>query len=216
MKKIFLFASTATLMIFASCGEKKETVETGAEQQPAQAAGENFAVVSETSSLEWYATKITGAGHNGTFALKEGVFTVENGLPKSGKFVADLTTIKVVDLTDAEMNAKLLGHLKSPDFFDVEKYPTATFEITGVEKLGQDSAKVSGNLTIKEITKNITFPAVIQKEGDNLKVKADFNIDRTEWDIKYNSGKFFKNLGDKLIKDEVNFKLNLTAKKASA
>lgn len=213
MKYTLLLASSFLAFVATSCGGKKETVETGEQQQAAQAAGEKFKVVSEESTLEWYATKITGAGHNGTFQLQEGSFTVEEGLPKAGTFVADLNTIKVVDLTDAEMNAKLTGHLKSPDFFDVEQFPTATFEITGIEKIGQDSAKVSGNLTIKGITKNITFPASVTREGDILKVKADFFIDRTEWDIKYNSGKFFKNLGDKLIKDEVNFKLNITARK---
>lgn len=216
MKYTLLLAGSILALVTTSCGGNKETVEAGEQQQAAQAAGENFKVAPEESTLEWYATKITGAGHNGTFQLQEGSFTVEEGLPKAGKFVADLNTIKVLDLTDAEMNAKLTGHLKSADFFDVEKFPSATFEITGVEKSGQDSAKVSGNLTIKGITKNITFPAAITREGDNLKVKADFFIDRTDWDIKYNSGKFFKNLGDKLIKDEVNFKLNITARKEAA
>ena len=213
MNKKLISISTLVLTIFFSCGNKQETAETSEAQTAAQASGENYILDPQASQFEWSATKITGASHNGTFQLQEGKLTLEEGLVKSGVFVADMKTIQNTDLTDAAMNAKLVNHLKSPDFFDVEKYSTATFEITSTEKLGQDSIKASGNLTIKEITKNITFPAVVKKEGDYVNVQAEFFIDRTEWDIKYNSGKFFKNLGDKLIKDEVNFKINLKAKK---
>ncbi|MCS6982214.1 MAG: YceI family protein [Flavobacteriales bacterium] len=216
MKQFHLFVLSFLSAFTWNCGEKKATVETAAEQAPAQGGNVSYAVVTDSSTFQWFATKITGAGHNGTFALKEGTLSMEQGIVKSGKFVADLSLIKVVDLTDPEMNAKLLNHLKSPDFFDVEKFPTATFEITGTEKLNNDSVKVSGNLTIKDITKNITFPAVITTQGDEVNVKADFYIDRTEWGIKYNSGKFFKNLGDKLIKDEINFKIQLKARKSAA
>ncbi|MFM2285794.1 MAG: hypothetical protein RLZZ543_1291 [Bacteroidota bacterium] len=118
-----------------------------------------------------------------------------------------------------EFNAKLLGHLKSDDFFSVEKNPEAQFEIVKVEAASDaasgNNSTVTGNLTIKGIAKSITFPANITIEPAQLTAKAEFNIDRTEWDIKYGSGKFFQDLGDKMINDEFTVKFNLTAKTAA-
>jgi len=129
----------------------------------------------------------------------------------------DMNSIVNVDLTDAALNAKLTGHLKSDDFFGTAKFPVSKFEITKVDALNDPNkpgmnSTITGNLTIKDITKSISFPAEIRIENGVLNAKADFDIDRTEWNVKYGSGKFFENLGDKMISDNFNLKLSLTAK----
>lgn len=128
-----------------------------------------------------------------------------------------MNTITVEDITDEESNQKLTAHLSSADFFDVKKYATSKFEITGVEKLQEVDAegnnyKIMGNLTIKDITKNITIPANVSMDENQFTAEAKFSIDRTEWNIQYGSGKFFKGLGDKMINDAIDFELNLVAK----
>ena len=128
-----------------------------------------------------------------------------------------MKTIVYEDLKEEESNKKLVGHLSSADFFDVEKYPTSKIEITKVEEL-KDATKpnvnstVTGNLTMKDVTKSITFPAEIKIDNGVITVKADFDIDRTDWNIKYGSGKFFDNLGDKMINDKFNLNLTIIAK----
>jgi polyisoprenoid-binding protein YceI len=103
--------------------------------------------------------------------------------------------------------------MMSDDFFSTEKFPTSTFEITEVKAGESGMVNVSGNLTIKGISKNITIPAKIAKDDKGAQVDATFSIDRTEWDIRYGSGKFFTDLGDKLINDAIDFKLALKATK---
>ena len=219
-----LFILVMGLSFFlAACGGKKEaTVATGeqATKAEATAAAQDYTVDVDGSTLAWIGKKVTGQ-HDGTIQISNGVFSVENGNITAGNFAIDMTTIANNDLAeDAETQAKLLGHLSSPDFFNVAEHPTATFEITSVAAATGDASgathNISGNLTIKGITKEITFPATVSMDGGNFKAEADFNIDRTEWDIRYGSGKFFEDLGDKTIYDDINLKLALSASSASA
>lgn len=213
-----LFILVMGLSFFlAACGGKKEaTVATGeqATKAEATAAAQDFTVDVDASTLAWTGKKVTGQ-HNGTIQISNGVFSVEDGNITAGNFAIDMTTIANNDLAeDAETQAKLLGHLSSPDFFNVAEHPTATFEITSVAALeGEAGAthNISGNLTIKGISKEITFPATVSMNGGSFSAEADFNIDRTEWDIRYGSGKFVEDLGDKTIYDDINFKLALSA-----
>ncbi|MDW3648879.1 MAG: YceI family protein [Bacteroidia bacterium] len=213
-----LFILVMGLSFFlAACGGKKEaTVATGeqATKAEATAAAQDFTVDVDASTLAWTGKKVTGQ-HNGTIQISNGVFSVESGNITAGNFAIDMTTIANNDLAeDAETQAKLLGHLSSPDFFNVAEHPTATFEITSVAALeGEAGAthNISGNLTIKGISKEITFPATVSMNGGSFNAEADFNIDRTEWDIRYGSGKFFEDLGDKTIYDDINLKLALSA-----
>jgi hypothetical protein len=149
--------------------------------------------------------------------IKSGELNAEAGKLTAGKFAMDMTSIKVLDLTDTEMNGKLTGHLNSDDFFATAKSPESTFEIVSVEPIagaaaGAANYNVKGNLTIKGIAKAITFPATITMDEKELKANASFDIDRTEWDIKYGSGKFFQDLGDKMINDAFTVKFNIVAK----
>lgn len=211
---IRVFSTSSFVILLAACGPKNETVKTDGAQEAARtdAGTKEYTLAENGTVLEWKATEKVGGGHNGQIKVTGGTLGVEAGALKTGKFEIDMNTIRVDDITDPKKNAKLVGHLKNEDFFAVDKFPTATFEITAVEK-GRvpDSAQVKGNLTIKGITKNIAIPARIVTDSTRVDVAAAFSIDRTEWDIKYKSGKFFEDLGDNVINDAIQFKLALKA-----
>ena len=168
------------------------------------------------STAQWLGKKVTGQ-HDGAIQLKNGSFTVAGNQITGGSFEIDMNSITCQDIKDSETNAKLIGHLKSEDFFNVGKFPTAKFVITKVTPLTDGSGgathTVTGNLTVKDTTKPLSFPATINVTGDVVTAKADVVIDRTVFNIKYGSGKFFKGLGDKVISDTFNVALNIAAKK---
>lgn len=202
------------LFIFTGCG-KNEAVETKNQKDVKEASddADTYSVDLSTSRIEWIGKKVTGQ-HNGTVDIASGELQVTDNELEAGRFEIDFTTIKDLDLENPETNAKLTNHLKSEAFFSTVKFPKAIFEITKLEKANDgkgNNYEVDGNLTIKGITKNISFPAKINIENGKLTSTADFDIDRTQWDIKFRSGKFFENLGDKLINDEFNIKFNITA-----
>lgn len=168
----------------------------------------------EESSLKWTGTKVTGA-HNGDVKLKSGSVKVAGKHVTGGQFEIDLNTITCADLSGGTAD-KLVGHLKSDDFFNVEKYPTAKFVITKVvplKKKGEDGSDhtVSGRLTIREKTAPVSFPAKITVDSEAASARGSVKVDRTKFDVKYGSGKFFKGLGDKLIHDEFTVDLDLKA-----
>ena len=174
----------------------------------------NIAEVSVDTSesyVTWKGYKVTGS-HYGKVKLKEGNLAYENGQLVGGGFTIDMSTIGVEDL-EGSYAQKLEGHLKSPDFFGVEKYPTADFVITKVISRGTPgSYKVIGDRTIKETTKEIKVNAQIdEKEGKKV-ATADITVDRSEFDVRYGSGSFFDNLGDKTIYDEFELTVNLVSK----
>ena len=152
------------------------------------------------SVLNWKGSKPTGT-HNGTVALKSGSLEMKNEKLAGGVFVVDLSSIKCLDLAGTNGAGKLEGHLKGEDFFDVAKYPTSTFTITKVKNNG-DKLAVTGNLQIKDVTKSITIPAMISTENGVTTFKSEvFNINRTDFNVKYGSKSFFDNLKDKFIDD---------------
>ncbi|PWV54276.1 YceI family protein [Chitinophaga sp. S165] len=166
-----------------------------------------FQVDSKNSKLLWTAHKVTGE-HAGTINISSGTLNVENKALQSGSFKLDTRSITVTDIKDADSNAKLVGHLKSDDFFAVEKHPSADFLITGIKPHGNDLYDLTGKLTIKGITNDISFPATIKVDKDKLTATAKVKIDRTKYDIKYRSKNYFENLGDKAIYDD--FELDIT------
>ena len=217
MKKSIFALTVVVATLFASCGGSSVKTEDGQAAAEAGAGAVAYKLDAASSSVEWTAKKITGDQHNGTVAIKSGELKAEAGKLTAGKFAMDMTAIKVVDIKDAEANGKLAGHLNSDDFFATAKNPESTFEIVSVEPIagaaaGAPNYTVKGNLTIKGIAKAITFPATITMDEKELKANAQFDIDRTEWDIKYGSGKFFQDLGDKMINDAFNVKFNIVAK----
>lgn len=188
------------------------------------AAATTYTVATDRSVINWKgANKFTPKNHVGTIQLSEGTLSVVNGVVTGGKFIADMNSITSAGdeyTGGAEKVGNLIGHLKSADFFDVANHPTATFEITGVKAVeGQPSTthEITGNFTLKGITKSITFPANCVFTGNELTSTATFTIDRSQWEVKYGSETFFMDLAkDKLINNNIELTINLVAVQAAA
>jgi len=159
------------------------------------------------SEVAWLGKKVTGQ-HNGFIDLKSANLEIKNGKLVGGSFEIDMNTITNEDLKDETYNKKLVGHLKSDDFFGVEKYPTSKFVIKSVKHEGGDQYGIKGDISIKGKTESIEFPANVKVNDDELVAKAKIVIDRSKFDVRYGSSSFFDNLGDKMIYDE--FELDIT------
>ncbi|MBU2947280.1 YceI family protein [Zobellia uliginosa] len=160
-------------------------------------------VKTETSTITWKAYKVTGS-HYGTVDLKSGSLVFDGDKLTGGEFEADMTTLEATDL-EGESKGKLEGHLKSDDFFGTEKHTAAKLVFTKVEPTGKNSYEVTGDLTIKGVSKPVTFDVSVY----GSKATATVKVDRTAYDIKYGSGSFFDNLGDKAIYDEFDLVVDL-------
>ena len=159
-------------------------------------AQEKKAIDTDKSTIVWTGKKVTGS-HEGTLQFKKGEVIMENGKLKGGNFVVDMSSIQVTDLETGKGKEKLEGHLNSDDFFGSASHPEATLVITNVEEQG-DQYTVMGDLTIKNNTRPITF----EMKATETTASTEVKIDRTKFDIKYGSGNFFDNLGDKMINDD--------------
>lgn len=211
--KITMLAFLAVGTFSCKNGEK----ETETEIEVAAEASEMavvYTVDAAASDIKWEGSKPT-ATHFGTIKLSSGTFSVHEGKVEAGNFIVDMNTITDEDL-EGEYKANLEAHLKGTiegkegDFFDVNKYPTSSFELTGIE-----GNKVLGNLTIKDKTNAIEFPATITIEGDSLKlVSESFELDRTKWGVNFGSKSIFPNLGDKFVSDAMKITMSLVAKKS--
>ncbi|MCS6961285.1 MAG: YceI family protein [Deltaproteobacteria bacterium] len=167
----------------------------------------------EQSILRWEGSKVTGK-HYGTVKLKEGFLVAnEKGEFSRGRFVIDMNTIFVEDIQDPKDNAKLTNHLKDSDFFDVSKHRYSTLEVRRISKKNENVYELSGDLEIKGIKQPVSFDAKITVDQQELKGEADITLDRTLWNVRYGSGKFFENLGNRLIYDDFNVKVKLVAQK---
>lgn len=222
MKKNFLsiFAIVAIAISVTSCKDKAQEANTS-EAEPAavsESTTQKYVTDVTKSTIEWKGFKPTGT-HNGTIAIDTGVFDVNDGLLQSGTFLIDMNTIAALDL-EGDMRANLESHLKGTvegkegDFFNVTQFPTGAFEITGVEAIEGGKTMLSGNLALKGIKNNISFPVTLTTEGDMMTITSDiFTIDRTKWGVNYGSKSIFDNLGDKFINDEIELKINVVAYK---
>jgi polyisoprenoid-binding protein YceI len=171
-----------------------------------------YKIDNAASTVGWTAKKIVG-GHNGNVSTKDGFLTFTGDIITSGEINVDMQSITVADIpaTD-EYNAKLVGHLKGPDFFNVDKNSTAKLVIKSSEKT-KTGLKIKGDLTFIGKTNPIEFDAVISKPNGAVTAKSEVVLDRTKWDLKYGSSDFFKGLGDKAIDNNFTLSVNLTAKK---
>ena len=225
---IYPVAFVLLFLIACTNAPDAEKAKTSEAKEVSIASGEVFKVDTTESKIEWVATKVSGF-HTGTVNIKSGELNVQDGKVNGGNFVLDMTSIVVSGPpgSDEKSNNKLLGHLKSPDFFEVEAHPIASFVITSVApfngtvkdtadprqesiskyKVANPTHTVSGNLTIKGITKNIEFPASIVASNNSVNAIARFNIDRTQWNIIY-PGK-----PDDLIRNDIHLGISLKAGK---
>ena len=177
MKKLGLVAVLVLAASVATFAQKKE-------------------VKQDASVVKWTGKKI-GGSHHGEIDVKSGYFEFNNDKIVGGEVVIDMSSISNKDLDNEEYNQKLVGHLKSDDFFGVEKYPTSKFVVTKATKFENGKASVTGKLTIKENTEEVTFDVV--KNGNTY--NAEVEVDRSKFDVRYGSNSFFDNLGDKAIND---------------
>jgi polyisoprenoid-binding protein YceI len=164
------------------------------------------------STVKWKGSKVTSS-HEGNIKLSSGKLILEHGKLVGGEFEIDMTTIVNTDIEDKEYRQKLEGHLKNEDFFNVNEFKTASLIITTVKLIEESSYELQANLTIKGITHEIKFNADVKIKGTAFLAIAKIKIDRTKWDIKYNSGSFFDGLGDYLILDEIEFDVYLLSVK---
>jgi polyisoprenoid-binding protein YceI len=216
MKYVLLIAGCLAACQQAPKADKATITEA---QSVQESEGTAYRADPARSWLQWVGTKPTGK-HTGRFQLQEGTLYVKDSSVTGGKFTIDIASLEDVDMKgDTAMKHKLERELKSHLFFDAEKYPTATFAITGVQAYHADGNEVllkdathtiQGNLRIKDVTKNISFPAKIVLIKDQLTANADFNIDRTLWGMTYRAD---KSLQDKLINSAVNIQFSITAQR---
>ena len=229
--KLFALLIAGSIVFFSctNAPESDEAKTTEAKKVDNDKAGDVWKLNVSDSKIEWVGTKVSGY-HVGTVPLKSGEINVKNDEVTGGKFILDLANMQVVGPkgSDTAKNKKLLGHLKSADFFDVEKNPEGTFELTDVRPYKGDPIKdttdprqeeinkykvtdpthtVSGNLTLKGVTKNIEFPARITVSGNTAEAIAKFNIDRKDWGIVYPGSP------DDLIRDAIHLGISIKAGK---
>ncbi len=210
MKKIMIAAVVVSTVLFSCKGEKKEKVVAKEEVKVEKTTMVNNVDLTN-SVMTWKGTKPTGS-HNGTVAFKSGGMIVEDNVLKGGEFVIDMNTIKNLDMEGSEGAGKIENHLKAPDFFDVEVYPTSKFVITSVLEV-EGSLAVTGNLTIKDVTKSITIPASVSTVEGITTFKSElFNIDRADFNVKYGSKRWIEGLKDKFIDDLVEMSFTVVTK----
>ncbi|PIE50246.1 MAG: polyisoprenoid-binding protein [Flavobacteriales bacterium] len=211
MKKIIL--SLAVVATLSACTEdKKPTSES--HQVETTKEGATFNINKEESKINWKGSEIfkgkEEGGHFGIITFQSADITVKDGKLESGKFVADMNTLASLDLKDEEKAQKLNSHLKNEDFFEVEKFPTATYEITKVsaaEENADYNTILDGNMTIKGITKPIQFKANVSVNENDLEIAtAPQNINRQEFGVQYKS-----DVKDVIIKDELNVQVIIKA-----
>jgi polyisoprenoid-binding protein YceI len=215
MKKLILVMVAGAF--FASCGDSKKTAE---ETKDVLTGGDTtYTVNTEASSVKWAGAKKMEGAHHGTVKVSEGTLSFTAGELSAGTFVIDMSTINNLDSQDVKSKTNLLGHLKSADFFHVDTFPTAKFEVTGVEKTegsAEGTHKVTGNLTIKGQTHGISFPATITSTPTGATAKAKFEINRNEWGIVWGGSKetnkdVLNMLKDNLLKDMITFEVDIVA-----
>jgi polyisoprenoid-binding protein YceI len=162
------------------------------------------------STVTWKAKKVTGE-HYGKVTIANADLDYENGKIQGGSFTMDMLSITVEDITDEGSNKRLTDHLKSDDFFSVEKFNTSTLKITDAKTSNGKDYQITGDLSIKGIKNQVTFPATLEMVENKVITTAEITFDRTKFDIKYRSGNYFENLADRLIYDDVNLEVKLVA-----
>jgi len=222
MKHLIIMSLVVVGGMLTSCKEKTQADTTTTTESQNNTTGKMvFQIDPQQSTVKWIGAKPAGT-HNGTVPISSGSFTVEGGNVTSGTIVMDMKNLKVLD-PSGDMGASLESHLKGiepgkeEDFFNVDKYPTATYTIASTTKLENDpeaTHMVNGSLTIKNITKPVNFKAKLDiKEGGVTVTAPPFAIDRTEFDIKFKSLKFFDNLKDDFVNDEFQIGFTVVANK---
>lgn len=177
-------------------------------------AKDTYSIDTGKSSVKWTGKSVKG-GHFGNIRISEGSFVSDGKSITSGNVTIDMTSITDLDMQEANRQERLINHLKSDDFFSVEKFPEAKLAITGSKPGKAGQIDVTGNLTIKGITKPVTFPVTLKSQGSGLEAEGTIAVDRILYDIKYRSKSVLDPaaLADKLIYDEFTLDFKVVASK---
>jgi len=219
--KQFFFLLTLASFLTACAGPEGEAVTSSAAEDETtktqMVASAQYNVDASASVVNWEGAKLAGT-HTGTIPVTDGQLIVAKGTIVGGKFAMDLRQLTNTDMPAAEGGDKLVGHLKSADFFDVDNHPMANFTITKVQavKGGENGQThdITGNLTLKGETRSVTIPAMVSMEGSMLKASTPkFTIDRMDWGVEYGNGGIADLAKDKVINDEVGLEITLVANK---
>jgi K(+)-stimulated pyrophosphate-energized sodium pump len=212
MNILIKLMSIVSLVIAPHIAINQDEINSVPEEKISVLTDGTYALNTDSSTIAWIGKKVTGQ-HNGTVNIKAGKIVIENRTPMSASFEIDMSSIQATDLKD-DKKANLENHLKSSDFFNTDSFAVSTFKAKEITKMDANTYMVTGDLTIKGITNEINFPAVIRSEGSEIRAFATFNIDRTKFNIKFGSKSFVEDIGDKAIYDEFTVKFNiLTGKK---
>jgi len=201
MKKLFTFLM---LIVLASCNTNPNQAST--QQAQGVATADNiYNIETAQSQITWTGREVSTSSHYGTLDFVSGNFEISNGAIVNGEFIVDMTSINNQDM-EGDSKARLEGHLKSDDFFSVESYPTAAISINSSELISDGKWNVSADLSIKGFTHPVNFEMISSEDGWS----ANLVFDRSKYDVRFRSGSFFENLGDKLIYDDIELSINLT------
>jgi polyisoprenoid-binding protein YceI len=168
----------------------------------------SYNIDAATSYVRWIGEKITGKKHSGTISVKKGVLHLSNGQITGGEIILDMNTLTNLDLS-GEGKTKLETHLKSDDFFGVSKFPEASYIITSSTAKSAIEYELQGKLNIKGISQEVKSNVVVAPNGENVNIGGGFSFDRSKFDVRYGSDKFFDNLGNDMIKNDVLITLDL-------
>lgn len=207
MKRVFLILPIALMTFATSCGGDPET-ETHEEAVVAENVESKDYIISTDESIVNWSGEGVGHGHNGTIGVESGSLTMMNDNIEAGEITINMASMIVADIEDTTENAKLLGHLTTEDFFNVAEFPTAKLVVTD----GSDMSNVKGNMTIKDVTEEVTFSLSTAEVEGGLELSTTLSVDRTKYGITYSSGNFFEDLGDYLIEDNFDLDIKLMAK----
>ena len=192
------------LVILASCNTNPNQAST--KQAQGVATADNiYNIETAQSQITWTGREVSTSYHYGTLDFVSGNFEISNGAIVNGEFIGDMTSINNQDM-EGDSKARLEGHLKSDDFFSVESYPTAAISINSSELISDGKWNVSADLSIKGFTHPVNFEMISSEDGWS----ANLVFDRSKYDVRFRSGSFFENLGDKLIYDDIELSINLT------
>jgi polyisoprenoid-binding protein YceI len=205
----YLFLIIASF--FFGCGPVTEEDKNNASASSVS-LGQKYIIDTKESVITWKGSMVFDfeEEHVGYVYIAKGELMIEKDSLVGGTAEIDMKTI---EYKDKESKNTPVKHLKSPDYFDVEKFPISTFSITKVAYTVRGNIKVTGNLTIKGITHPVTFPAKIKVKDGMAEANGKVVIDRTQWGIRYRSGKFYDNLADQAVSDNIEFLMKIVAKK---
>lgn len=198
-----------TPLFFGCGGPVKKENKINASASPVTTLGQKYSIDTKESVVTWKGSSVKG-GHAGYVYISVGELMIQNGQLVGGAAEVDMSTIEG---DDHRSDNNLINHLKDADFFDVKKFPIATIVLTRVASINTENKEITGNLTIKGITHPVTFPVRVEMKDGIVKASGKLIIDRTQWDVRYKSRKFFDNLKDQAIADDIEFEIKIVAKK---